>query len=63
MERIGEDSSRGWVTVEFHMRYHSYILLQLGDTSLPIDQPEMIDDELLKNLHHVLFEARALLPP
>ncbi|XP_006456574.1 hypothetical protein AGABI2DRAFT_228611 [Agaricus bisporus var. bisporus H97] len=30
---------------------------ELGDTSLPIDQPEMIDDELLKNLHHVLFEV------
>lgn len=37
---------------------HSYITLQLGDTSLPTDQPEMVDDEFLKNLHHVLFEVR-----
>ncbi|KAI0791306.1 hypothetical protein C8Q75DRAFT_792535 [Abortiporus biennis] len=29
---------------------------QLGDTSLPSEQPEMIDDEFLKNLHHVLLE-------
>jgi len=29
---------------------------QLGDTSLPPEQPEMIDDEFLKNLHHVLLE-------
>ncbi|KXN90731.1 Multifunctional methyltransferase subunit trm112 [Leucoagaricus sp. SymC.cos] len=30
---------------------------ELGDTSLPEEQPEMIDDEFLKNLHHVLFEV------
>ncbi|KAF8233756.1 Trm112p-domain-containing protein [Tricholoma matsutake] len=29
---------------------------QLGDTSLPQEQPEMLDDEFLKSLHHVLFE-------
>ncbi|KAH6902593.1 trm112 [Coprinopsis sp. MPI-PUGE-AT-0042] len=29
---------------------------QLGDTSLPQEQPEMVDDEFLKNLHHVLLE-------
>ncbi|TFK20174.1 trm112 [Coprinopsis marcescibilis] len=29
---------------------------QLGDTSLPTEQPEMIDDEFLQNLHHVLLE-------
>ncbi|KAI0076662.1 Trm112p-domain-containing protein [Panus rudis PR-1116 ss-1] len=29
---------------------------QLGDTSLPEEMPEMLDDEFLKNLHHVLFE-------
>ncbi|TFK61307.1 Trm112p-domain-containing protein [Pluteus cervinus] len=29
---------------------------QLGDTSLPPEQPEMTDDEFLKNLHHVLME-------
>ncbi|KAF9005131.1 hypothetical protein BDQ17DRAFT_1240737 [Cyathus striatus] len=29
---------------------------QLGDTSLPDEQPTMIDDEFLKNLHHVLLE-------
>ncbi|KAJ3937491.1 MAG: hypothetical protein NXY57DRAFT_981064 [Lentinula lateritia] len=28
----------------------------LGDTSLPLEQPEMLDDEFLKNLHHVLLE-------
>ncbi|KAJ3790741.1 Trm112p-domain-containing protein [Lentinula aff. detonsa] len=28
----------------------------LGDTSLPIEQPEMLDDDFLKNLHHVLLE-------
>ncbi|KAF4565620.1 hypothetical protein EYR40_002313 [Pleurotus pulmonarius] len=29
----------------------------LGDTSLPDEQPEMMDDELLKTLHHVLLEV------
>jgi len=29
---------------------------QLGDTSLPLEQPEMHDDDFLKSLHHVLFE-------
>ncbi|KAJ3735698.1 Trm112p-domain-containing protein [Lentinula guzmanii] len=29
---------------------------ELGDTSLPIEQPEMLDDDFLKNLHHVLLE-------
>ncbi|KAH8823046.1 Trm112p-domain-containing protein [Flagelloscypha sp. PMI_526] len=28
----------------------------LGDTSLPTEQPEMLDDEFLKLLHHVLLE-------
>ncbi|KAN0098101.1 Trm112p domain containing protein [Tylopilus felleus] len=28
----------------------------LGDTSLPLEQPEMTDDEFLQNLHHVLLE-------
>lgn len=31
---------------------------QLGDTSLPVQQPEMVDDHLLKALHHVLLEVR-----
>ncbi|KIY50815.1 Trm112p-domain-containing protein [Fistulina hepatica ATCC 64428] len=29
---------------------------ELGDTSLPLEQPEMLDDDFLKNLHHVLLE-------
>ncbi|KZT30088.1 Trm112p-domain-containing protein [Neolentinus lepideus HHB14362 ss-1] len=29
---------------------------QLGDTSLPAEQPVMIDDDFLKTLHHVLLE-------
>ncbi|KAI0086811.1 Trm112p-domain-containing protein [Irpex rosettiformis] len=29
---------------------------ELGDTSLPLEMPEMVDDEFLKNLHHVLLE-------
>ncbi|THV05037.1 Trm112p-domain-containing protein [Dendrothele bispora CBS 962.96] len=29
---------------------------QLGDTSLPLEQPEMLDEEFLKSLHHVLLE-------
>ncbi|KAH9895988.1 Trm112p-domain-containing protein [Cubamyces lactineus] len=29
---------------------------QLGDTSLPAEQPEMVDDEFLQKLHHVLLE-------
>ncbi|KAE9411492.1 Trm112p-domain-containing protein [Gymnopus androsaceus JB14] len=28
----------------------------LGNTSLPLEQPEMLDEEFLKNLHHVLLE-------
>ncbi|KAI5118480.1 hypothetical protein M0805_003512 [Coniferiporia weirii] len=29
---------------------------QLGDTSLPEEQPEMLDEDFLKTLHHVLLE-------
>ncbi|THG97904.1 hypothetical protein EW145_g7518 [Phellinidium pouzarii] len=29
---------------------------QLGDTSLPEEQPEMLDEDFLKALHHVLLE-------
>ncbi|KAK7696437.1 hypothetical protein QCA50_001094 [Cerrena zonata] len=29
---------------------------QLGDTSLPEELPDMVDDDFLKALHHVLFE-------
>ncbi|KAI0067412.1 Trm112p-domain-containing protein [Artomyces pyxidatus] len=29
---------------------------QVGDDSLPLEAPEMVDDEFLKNLHHVLLE-------
>ena len=34
--------------------------LQLGDTTLPPEMPEMVDDEFLKNLHHVLLEVSLL---
>lgn len=30
---------------------------ELGDTSLPGEQPEMADDEFLQKLHHVLLEV------
>ncbi|KAJ4483417.1 hypothetical protein J3R30DRAFT_1777434 [Lentinula aciculospora] len=30
---------------------------KLGDTSLPLEQPEMLDNDFLKNLHHVLLEV------
>ncbi|KAH8105361.1 trm112 [Cristinia sonorae] len=30
---------------------------QLGDTTLPSEMPEMVDDEFLKNLHHALLEV------
>ncbi|KZP16467.1 Trm112p-domain-containing protein [Athelia psychrophila] len=29
---------------------------ELGDTSLPAETPEMIDEEFLQTLHHVLLE-------
>lgn len=29
---------------------------QLGDTSLPLQQPDMLDDDFLRALHHVLLE-------
>ncbi|KAJ3490090.1 hypothetical protein NLI96_g1656 [Meripilus lineatus] len=29
---------------------------QLGDTSLPPEVPDMLDDDFLKSLHHVLLE-------
>jgi len=29
---------------------------ELGDASLPEEMPEMVDDEFLKKLHHVLLE-------
>ena len=37
--------------------------LQLGDTSLPSEQPDMIDDEFLQQLHHVLLEVRSISYP
>jgi multifunctional methyltransferase subunit TRM112 len=30
---------------------------QVGDTSLPLEQPEMTDDDFLQKLHHVLLEV------
>ncbi|KAF5347810.1 hypothetical protein D9756_010299 [Leucocoprinus leucothites] len=33
---------------------------ELGDTSLPDEQPEMVDDDFLQNLHHVLFELHVI---
>ncbi|KDQ58187.1 hypothetical protein JAAARDRAFT_35008 [Jaapia argillacea MUCL 33604] len=33
---------------------------QLGDTSLPLEQPEMVDEEFLKALHHVLLEIHVM---
>ena len=32
-------------------------LNEIGDTSLPVERPDMLDDELLKQLHHVLLEV------
>jgi multifunctional methyltransferase subunit TRM112 len=29
---------------------------ELGDSSLPLELPDMLDDDFLKNLHHVLLE-------
>lgn len=29
----------------------------MGDTSLPVQRPEMLDDDLLRHLHHVLLEV------
>ncbi|KAH7910418.1 hypothetical protein BJ138DRAFT_1114112 [Hygrophoropsis aurantiaca] len=33
---------------------------QVGDTSLPPEEPEMMDDDLLKKLHHVLLEIHVI---
>ncbi|KIJ67447.1 hypothetical protein HYDPIDRAFT_173963 [Hydnomerulius pinastri MD-312] len=33
---------------------------QVGDTSLPPEQPEMMDDDLLQKLHHVLLEIHVV---
>ncbi|KIJ09316.1 hypothetical protein PAXINDRAFT_164387 [Paxillus involutus ATCC 200175] len=33
---------------------------QVGDTSLPPEQPEMMDDDLLRQLHHVLMEIHVV---
>jgi hypothetical protein len=30
---------------------------EIGDTSLPLERPEMLDDDLLRQLHHVLLEV------
>jgi len=30
---------------------------KVGDTSLPVERPEMLDDDLLRQLHHVLLEV------
>ena len=33
------------------------LYLKIGDMSLPFEQPEMLDDDFLKQLHHVLLEV------
>jgi hypothetical protein len=33
------------------------MLYKVGDTSLPVERPEMLDDDLLRQLHHVLLEV------
>lgn len=43
------------------------MLLQLGDTSLPeqgpdLTRPDDVDLDLLKKIHHVLLEVRRLAP-
>lgn len=40
-----------------HQTSDSWIV-KLGDTSLPDEQPEMVDDETIQKLHHVLLEVR-----
>jgi multifunctional methyltransferase subunit TRM112 len=30
---------------------------KIGDASLPLERPEMLDEDLLKQLHHVLLEV------
>ena len=35
--------------------------VEVGDTSLPLEQPDMMDDELLQKLHHALMEVRRYL--
>jgi hypothetical protein len=35
----------------------TFELFKIGDTSLPAERPEMLDDDLLKQLHHVLLEV------
>ncbi len=32
-------------------------MYKIGDTSLPVERPEMLDDDILKQLHHVLLEV------
>ena len=32
-------------------------IYKVGDTSLPVERPEMLDDDLLRQLHHVLLEV------
>jgi hypothetical protein len=32
-------------------------ICKVGDTSLPVERPEMLDDDLLRQLHHVLLEV------
>lgn len=34
-----------------------FLFYEIGDTSLPPERPEMLDDDLLKQLHHVLLEV------
>jgi hypothetical protein len=45
------------VSFFFSSKVHSKHFSKLGDTSLPLEQPEMLDDEFLKNLHLVLLEV------
>ncbi len=46
-----------YVRLQRDFFYSECSYIQVGDTSLPLEQPEMLDDDFLKSLHHVLLEV------
>jgi len=43
-----------------HIEQPDLVPNEIGDTSLPQERPEMLDDDLLKQLHNVLLQVSLL---
>ncbi|KAF8432192.1 hypothetical protein L210DRAFT_3487084 [Boletus edulis BED1] len=58
-EDFGTSLTTGCV-VRVSLFLNNRCVRQVGDASLPPEQPEMTDDEFLQKLHHVLLEIHVM---